>query len=142
MMHITDWFPTLMHLVGHPEKVPTDRVLDGVDQSAFLTGKQESSNRDSFMMFFDTQLVGMRFKNFKVLTHKVEDGASPIQKLAIPNIFNLAVNPDEDTAYNYDEPSSWVLYKVFTPAARKLQESLQKDSVPFGAPLDFNPYKK
>jgi arylsulfatase len=142
MMHITDWFPTLLHLVGHPEKVPTDRVLDGVDQSAFLTGKQESSNRDSFMMFFDTQLVGMRFKNFKVLTHKVEDGASPIQKLAIPNIFNLAVNPDEDTAYNYDEPSSWVLYKVFTPAARKLQESLQKDSVPFGAPLDFNPYKK
>jgi arylsulfatase len=142
MMHITDWFPTLLHLVGHPEKVPTDRVLDGVDQSAFLTGKQEHSNRDSFMMFFDTQLVGMRFKNFKVLTHKVEDGASPIQKLAIPNIFNLAVNPDEDTPYNFDEPSSWVLYKVFMPAARKLQESLQKDSVPFGAPLDFNPYKK
>ncbi len=26
--------------------------------------------------------------------------------------------------------------------ARELQVSLQKDSVPFGAPLNFNPYKK
>jgi arylsulfatase len=94
------------------------------------------------MMFFDTQLVGMRYKNFKVLTHKVEDGAAPIQKLAIPNIFNLTVNPDEDTPYNFDEPSSWVLYKVFMPKAKELHMSLQKDSVPFGAPLDFNPYKK
>jgi hypothetical protein len=35
-----------------------------------------------------------------------------------------------------------VLYEVFMPKARELQLSLQKDSVPFGAPLDFNPYKK
>ena len=142
MMHVTDWFPTLMNLVGHPEKVPTDRVLDGVDQSAFITGKQEHSNRDGFMMFFDTQLVGMRYKNFKVLTYRVEDGASPIQKLATPNVYNLTVNPDEDTPYNYDEVLSCVLYDVFMPKARELQLSLQKDSVPFGAPLDYNPYKK
>jgi len=115
-MHITDWFPTLLNMVSHPEKVPTDRVLDGVDQSAFITGKQEHSNRDSIMMFFDTQLVGMRYKNFKVLTHWVEDGASPIQKLAIPNIYDLTVNPDEDTPYIYEEGGqTWVLYKVFMP---------------------------
>jgi arylsulfatase len=78
-----------------------------------------------------------------VLTHRVEDGASPIQKLAIPNIYNLTVNPDEDTPYNFEEGGqSWVLYKVFMPKARELQISLQKDNVPFGAPLDFNPYKK
>ena len=142
MMHVTDWFPTLMNLVGHPELVPTDRVLDGVDQSAFILGKQEHSNRDSFMMFFDSQLVGMRYKNFKVLTYKVEDGALPIEKLAIPNVMNLTVNPDENTPYDYEEPSSWVLYKVFMPKARELEISLKKDSVPFGAPLDFDPYKK
>jgi arylsulfatase A-like enzyme len=48
-----------------------------------------------------------------------------------------------DTSYNYEEGGqSWVLYKVFMPIARELQLSLQKDSVPFGAPLDFNPYRK
>ncbi len=44
-----------------------------------------------------------------------------------------------DTPYDYDEPSSWVLYKVFMPKARELEISLKKDSVPFGAPLDYVP---
>lgn len=49
MMHITDWFPTLLNLVGHPEKVPSYRVLDGLDQSAFINGKQDNPNRDGFL---------------------------------------------------------------------------------------------
>jgi len=64
-------------------------VIDGCDQSAFIIGKQEHSNRDYFPMFFDHLHVGMRYKHFKVLTHKIEDGAAPIQQLAIPHIYNL-----------------------------------------------------
>ena len=140
MMHVVDWFPTLLNLIGYPEGIPTDRVLDGVDQSAFVNGGQEASNRDYFHMFFDSTHVGMRYKNFKVLTHKVEDGPAPIQQLAIPHIYNLTLNPDEDTPYAYEDAHSWVLYKVFMPKTVELQQSLAKDSVPFGAPLDYNPY--
>ena len=139
MVHVVDWFPSLLHLIGHGEGVPTDRVIDGIDQSGFLTGAQEESNRDGFHMFFDATHVGMRWKNFKVLTHKVEDGPSPILKLAIPHIYNLTVNPDEDTPYNYEEAHTWVLYRVFMPKALELQTSLREDSVPFGAPLDYQP---
>ena len=142
MMHVTDWFPTLLNMIGSSESVPTDRVIDGCDQSAFITGKQEHSNRDYFPMFFDHLHVGMRYKNFKVLTHRIEHGLAPIQRLAIPHIQNLTVNPDEDTPANFELGHSWVLYKVFGPKTRELQESLKKDSVPFGAPLDFNPYAK
>jgi len=142
MMHIADWFPTLLNMIDHKEKVPTDRVIDGCDQSAFITSKQDHSNRDHYHMFFDHLHVGMRYRNFKVLTHKIEDGAAPIQQLAIPHIYNLTVNPDEDTPYNYDLPHTWVLYKVFIPKTRELQASLKKDSVPYGAALDFNPYSK
>ena len=46
------------------------------------------------------------------LTHKIEDGTAPIQQLAIPHVYNLTVNPDEDLPYNYAEVQSWVLYKV------------------------------
>jgi arylsulfatase len=53
----------------------------------------------------------------------------------------LTVNPDEDAPYNYETAHSWVLYKVFMPKAMELQASLKVDSVPFGAPIDFNPYK-
>jgi arylsulfatase len=142
MMHITDWFPTLLNLIDHKEKVPTDRVIDGIDQSAFVLGKQEHSNRDYFPMYFDSTHVGMRYKNFKVLTHRVEDGSAAIQKLAIPHVYNLTVNPDEDTPYNYELGHTWVLYKIFGPKTKELMESLKMDSVPYGAPLDFSPYKK
>jgi arylsulfatase A-like enzyme len=75
--HITDWFPTLLNMIGHKESVPTDRVIDGCDQSAYLTAEQEHSNRVYFPMFFDRLHVGMRYKNFKVLTHKIEHGLAP-----------------------------------------------------------------
>jgi len=154
MMHVVDWFPTLLSLIDQGDSIPTDRVMDGCDQSDFITGEQEHSNRNYFHMFFDQLHVGMRYKNFKVLTHKIEDGAAPIQQLAIPHVYNLTVNPDEaiphvynltvnpdeDAPYNYEVAHTWVLYKVFMPKAMELQESLKKDSVPFGAPLDFNPY--
>jgi hypothetical protein len=52
----------------------------------------------------------------------------------------LLGHPDEDTPANYELDHSWVLYKVFGPKTRELQESLKKDSVPFGAPLGFDPY--
>ncbi|MGI9623965.1 MAG: sulfatase-like hydrolase/transferase [Acidimicrobiales bacterium] len=139
MFHIVDWYPTLMHLMGHADSLPTDRVLDGVDQSHFLAGNQDESNREHFLMFFDDQLVGMRYRNFKVLTHIVENGYSPIQKLAIPHIYNLTVNPDENTPYNYDHMHSWVLYKEFIPRVAEYMASLQGDAVPKGAPADYNP---
>lgn len=142
MVHVVDWFPTLMNMIGYEEGVPTDRVIDGVDQSAFMTGEQETSNRNHFHMFFDQQYVGMRYKNFKVLTHIVEDGAAPIQKLATPHLINLSVNPDEDTPYNYEEPHSWVLFKIFSKKTAEWRASLAKDSVPFAAPLDYNPYEQ
>ena len=142
MMHVVDWFPTLMKLVGHEELTPTDRVLDGVDQSAFLTGEQDASNRTYFHMFFDQLHVGMKYKNFKVLTHKIEDGAAPIQELATPHVYNLTVDPDENLPYNYGDVHSWLLFKVFAPKTAELHASLAKDSVPFMAPLDYNPYDK
>jgi hypothetical protein len=120
-------------MIGSKESVPTDRVIDGCDQSAFITGKQEHSNRNPFPRFFDHLHVGMRYKNPKVMTHKIEHGLAPIQQLAIPDIQNLTVNPDEDTCRNYELAHSWVLYKVFGPKTRELQASLKRNSVPFGA---------
>jgi hypothetical protein len=54
----------------------TNRVIDGCDQSGFVTGLQEHSNRVYFPMFFDQLHVGLRYKNFKILSHKIEDGTA------------------------------------------------------------------
>ena len=39
-----DLFPTFARIAGG--KVPDDRVIDGVDQTDFLLGEQEESNRE------------------------------------------------------------------------------------------------
>ena len=44
-----DLFPTLARIAEG--RVPGDRVIDGVDQLDFLTGKQERSNRDSVIIY-------------------------------------------------------------------------------------------
>jgi arylsulfatase len=90
-------------------------------------------------MFFDDLFVGMRYRNFKILTHIVEHGAAPIQKLATPHLYNLTVNPDENTPYNFGQMHSWVMYKVFGPRVAAFQRSLQGDAVPKFAPVDFDP---
>lgn len=135
-MHIVDWFPTLLSLVGHQESIPTDRVLYGVDQSALIRGEQEDSNREHFPMFFGQNYVGMRYRNFKILTHRVEDGSQPIQKLAMPHVQNLTVDPDEEMTYYYEKIHTWVLYQVYGPKSVEYQKSLAGDAVPKRAPLD------
>jgi arylsulfatase len=117
-------------------------VIDGIDQAAFVTGQQEKSDRIKFPMYFDNLHVGWRYKNFKILSHKVENAFAPIQKFAVPHVINLTVNPDEDLPMGYEEVHSWMLYKIVPALNAEFYGSLKKDCVPFMAPLDFNPYKK
>lgn len=92
-------------------------------------------------MFFDELQVGMRWRNFKVLTHMVESGTAPIHQLATPHIYNLTVNPDESTPYNFNQIHSWVGYKIYGPLSAQFRASLDGDQVPKGAPLDYNPHE-
>jgi len=44
IMHVTDWFTTLLRAAG--SSAPADRVIDGIDQLDWLTGRSEVSQRD------------------------------------------------------------------------------------------------
>jgi Sulfatase. len=49
MFSIMDFFPTLAKFAG--AKVPTDRPIDGIDQSDLLLGKGEAGSRESLLSF-------------------------------------------------------------------------------------------
>jgi arylsulfatase len=53
IVHEMDLFMTLAAITGG--KVPTDRVIDGVDQSSFFLGKQDKSNRNAQHSIYDVQ---------------------------------------------------------------------------------------
>jgi len=59
IFHITDWFTTLLVMTGL--HVPNDRVIDGKDQSAFLAGKQEKSNREGFIYWNGEKMYGVKW---------------------------------------------------------------------------------
>ena len=99
MMHITDWFPTLLNMIGHKELVRP--IVSWMAATRQRLSVNRSTPIATTSRCFLTICTSAAYKNFKVLTHKIEDGAAPIQQLAIPHLYNLTVNPDEDTPYNY-----------------------------------------
>jgi len=69
MVHITDVYTTLAKLGG--AQIPTDRAVDGVDQSAFLLGRTEKSAREWFPVFqaigaMGPQLYAIKWRNYKL----------------------------------------------------------------------------
>jgi len=64
MVSIHDFFPTLATIIG--ADIPTDRAIDGIDQTDFFLGKQENSNRESLLTFLGTEIVAVRWKHFRI----------------------------------------------------------------------------
>ncbi len=65
IVHVTDMFTTLISWAGC--EVPSDRVIDGVDQGAFFRGEQDQSNRQGFLFWNGDKLYGVKWQNFKTV---------------------------------------------------------------------------
>jgi arylsulfatase len=63
MFSIMDFFPTLASIVGG--RMPTDRPIDGVDQSDVLFGKSTTGHHESLLSFIGPVLVAARWKQFR-----------------------------------------------------------------------------
>ena len=64
MFSIMDFLPTFATLIG--SKIPSDRPIDGVDQTDVLFGKAKIGNRDSLLSFVGADLVAARWKQCAV----------------------------------------------------------------------------
>jgi arylsulfatase len=95
--HVMDLYVTLGNIAGGD--VPTDRPIDGVDQTAFLTGKQINSARDHCMVFFYGELTAIRWRQFKahfIVYERFKSLTQPGKKLGVlPRIHNLRADPKE-----------------------------------------------
>jgi arylsulfatase A-like enzyme len=105
MFSIMDFFPTLASIVGG--KMPTDRPIDGVDQSDVLLGRSAVGHRDSLLSFIGPELVAARWKQWRAyFTDMHPTGIGP-QRLGgifsayaamagYPKIYNVEMDPHED----------------------------------------------
>ena len=66
IIHITDLFTTAAHIAGVTDKIPDDRVTDGIDQTALLLLGEGNGRRNYITHYSGSVLGAIRFEDFKV----------------------------------------------------------------------------
>jgi arylsulfatase A-like enzyme len=105
MFSIMDFYPTLAKFAG--ANVPTDRPIDGIDQSAYLLGQQEKGSRESLLTFIGDQLVAVRWHQWRYYLVDVQPaGAGRIKATGVmsdlvptagyPLFYNIELDPREE----------------------------------------------
>jgi len=124
IVHAVDVLVTLANFTD--SEIPQERILDGVDQSGFLMGKSEKSERESVVIYIGNELFGVKWRNWKMLIKEIDEESYAIQKMAYPSIYNLIVDPKEEEPETFYLDDTWVdtpLWKV----VEDHQASIEKD---------------
>ena len=111
IVHLIDVFPTLANFVGGD--IPQDRIMDGVDQSDFLTGKSEKSARESIVIYIGNELFGVKWRNWKMLIKEIDEDNYAVQNIAYPSIYNLIVDPKEEEPEAFFLDDTWVEFPLY-----------------------------
>ena len=135
IVHVTDIMPTLGKIAGY--EVPNDRIIDGVDQLDFFTGKQKTSNREGFIIYNNDDVYGYKWRNWKMHLVELENMNSEPMKLNVPRVYNLISDPKEE--YNIASEVTWVLPVLF-PKIIEFQKTLvEEPPIQLGTPDPYEP---
>ena len=92
-MATVDFMPTFANLAGY--KVPTDRIIDGVDQTELLLGKNNTGARETYFY----QGNGVRQGKWKYLAakHQVPGYAKDNNRREVEELYDLESDIGETT---------------------------------------------
>jgi arylsulfatase len=144
MLAAVDWLPTLAGMVGASKLVPKDRPIDGVDASAFMLGKSNTTGRDSYMFFgIDGELLSIKWKIYKTIFRYTETPAleKPYIAPQLPMFYDLTSDPHEDNnLFNSDMTCGWILAPNFKLIGEYRRSVKEYPNIKVGE--DFKGYKK
>ena len=99
IVHEMDLLPTFAKIIN--QQLPEDRIIDGIDQTNFFLGKQDSSNRESVIVYVGKELFGVKWRNYKMMSKEIDKAfADPIRSYGVPLIYDLHVDPKEENPLN------------------------------------------
>jgi arylsulfatase len=137
IVHITDWFTTLLTMAGIP--LPQDRMIDGRDQSVFLAGERQKSNREGFIFWNGPTMCGARWQNFRLSFVEQKSPTAAALPLSTPRITNLITDPLERGPAHQVYQHTWTMVH-FTRLLKEFDASVAREPlIPAGAPLDSVP---
>lgn len=90
MISTTDLFTTAARIAGVKNKIPSDRVVDGLDQTALLLNGNGHGRRDYMFYYSGNRLAAVRMDNMKL-------HIKPGSKGGLPNmeVYNITRDPGE-----------------------------------------------
>ena len=142
IVHEMDLFPTLAKIAGG--KVPTDRIIDGVDQVAFLTGKEERSKRESVVVYVGNDLFGAKWRNWKLVSKEISTGwGEATREYSTPLVYDLYVDPKEEHPVNPQMMQDWWVRFPLVQVLLDHAASLKKEPpITPGTPDPYLPPKR
>jgi arylsulfatase len=135
IVHEMDLFPTFAKLIG--AETPVDRVIDGVDQSEFLLGKQAKSNREGFIVYMGNDVFGVKWRNWKLNFAEMESALSEKQTYNFLKTYNLHTDPGETDSRTV--PDSWVAKAGLAQLDDHLASLKSHPPIPTGTPDPYLP---
>ena len=135
IVHIVDLLPTLANVAGY--KVPDDRIIDGVDQLGFFTGKQDKSNREGFIIYNNDDIYGYKWRNWKMHLVELENMDSEPKPLNVPRVYNLITDPKEE--YNLASEATWTLPVLFKKIVAFQKTLAEEPPISLGTPDPYLP---
>ncbi len=135
VVHSMDLFPTLAAFAGG--EVPSDRAIDGIDQSEFFLGNQPKSNREGVIVYMGEQIFGVKWNDWKVLFKENETAFSPTQSFDTPRVYNLLNDPHERESVLF--PHTWAVQKALPQLQEHLATFQQYPPIPPGTPDPYEP---
>ncbi|MBW2615462.1 MAG: arylsulfatase [Deltaproteobacteria bacterium] len=138
IVHITDLLPTFARIGGYD--VPSDRIIDGVNQSDLFFSKNGRSKREGFPVYNGDDLYAYKWRDWKVHFVELNSMFGASKKLNIPHIYNLIKDPKED--FNIAPESTWILPVVMS-RVMDFQKTLAKEPpIRLGTPDPYVPPKE
>jgi len=104
IVHEMDLYPTFARIADG--KVPNDRIIDGVDQTDFMLGKQDKSNREGVIVYMGNDVWGVKWRNWKLHLKEQNNIVTETMNYGMPRIYNLIKDPGE--TQNVLFPETWV----------------------------------
>jgi arylsulfatase A-like enzyme len=101
IVHVSDLFTTLARVANAMDEVPTDRVIDGVDQTGVLLLGETHGRRD-YVHIYEGPVLKSVVKN-KYKMHLPPPGSNPIAAL----IFDLYRDPREERPMDSIQYGPW-----------------------------------
>lgn len=138
IMHMVDVLPTLAEVAGY--NPPKNRIIDGVNQLDWLTGKQVKSNREGFPIYVGDKLFGYKWRNWKMHLVQLDSMLGSPKPLILPHLYNLIQDPKEQyPILQVDLSGVWVFPVIFKKIVAFKQSLTAEPPIKTGTPDPYVP---